>query len=315
MSRNVEDLKEEIMLGYGCVVVPTAEKNDEEKKKQYINTKSFALTSRMMNPDNILMDVITSRQRIRPELEKIIEAFKQSGRIYPSGVIVISSIFDLGTTQEEIFKNYARLDIADIGVIVIESDDLSTANYGCEYRMDYGQRIALVEGLQKGLSPEIKTKRGRRKRNIQPSDITEDFKKVYWGYEHYFLSDTATYENKIFPLNKVSFREYSRVYEGMPEYETDEQAQEFAAFEFGREYKAKIRLSDKPKRFGKVPDSFDKLEEYRKEGMPLKDACERAKIPEMTETTYWRFLIKRDGKKSLMTKMSLECTKPDYLDN
>lgn len=283
MSRNVEDLKEEIMLGYGCVVVPTAEKNDEEKKKQYINTKSFALTSRMMPPDNILMDVITSRQRSRPELEKIIEAFKQSGRIYPSGIIVISSIFDLGTTQEEIFKNYARLDIADIGVIVIESEDLSTANYGCKYRMDYGQRIALVEGLQKGLSSEIKTKRGRRKRNIQPSDITEDFKKVYWGYEHYFLSDTATYNNTKFPLNKVSFREYSRVYEGMPEYAADEWAQEYADTE--------AWLSEKPKRLGNVPKWKD-LKELRDKGISLDEACKKLNIPPMTEISYQRFLLK-----------------------
>lgn len=282
----IEELRYEEMIGYGCVVVATAEINDKEKREQYTKSKSFALTSRMMNPDNIIMDVITSKKRARPQLKEIIDTFSRSGRKNPCGTIVMQNISELGTTPPEIFANYSKLNDADIGIIIFDSEFLSTADYGCNYCKDEKQRTEIIQELKDTIPDDFKTKRGRKQREIV---ITDDFKLIYWWYETYRLYEKNTYKNKLIMLNKISFKEYCRAYEASPEYEIDEQEQ-------ARHYD----LISLPKRFGTIPENFDQLFQLHTAGEDLYSACEKLGIPPMTEITFRRYITKIEtGKKGM----------------
>ena len=254
----IETLKNQILIGYGCIVVATAEKDNIEQRKQYENSKTYEFTSRMLSPDNILMDVITSKNRVRPQLNEIIDIFQASGRTNPSGVVAVANISEFGTTPKEIAQNYSKLNAADIGILIFDSEELSTVDYGCHYTKDSLQRSNIVETLAQNIPAHFKTKRGRKQREVT---ITKDFITVYWLYETYRLAEKNTYKNKLIMLNKVSFKDYCRTYEESPEYATDEQDQ-------ARQFD----LIDLPKRFGTVPENFGQLIQLRKQGVPLQKA-------------------------------------------
>lgn len=298
------DLRKAKMVGYGCVVVATIEKDEGKRQKQIEATKPYSeLVSVMPSPDHIVIDTLTSRQKGRPLLDEIMDDFRSSSRLNPTGVIVIPSIAELGATAKECADNYEWLMLEDIGLFVLDSPELSTADGSWEYCKDLDQRKKIVQNLQQLIPSELKTKRGRKQRNIQPSDITEDFKKVYWCYENYFLPEKETYKNSKISLNKVSFREYCRVYEAMPEYAEDELEQD-----------RKYGISSKPKRFGTVPETFDAFQALLANGVSFEVARMQLGIPQMTETTFARFRAKKESGKKGMAQAAFRYADPDCLE-
>lgn len=297
----IDALKDEVMIGYGCIVVATAEMDDIEKRKQYENSKTYELTSRMMNPDNIIMDVITSKKRKRTQLSEIIDTFRHSGRFNPAGIIVIQNISELGTIPPEIAANYSMLNNEDIGIIIYDSEELSTADYGCNYSKNDFERKQIIEELTSAIPAQFKTKRGRKQREV---NITDEFKSIYWYYETYRLSEKNTYKNKLISLNKISFKDYCRAYEESPEYESDE-----------REVADNTDLISLPKRFGTVPDRFEELMKLHHSGVDLYDACLELGIKPMTEITFRRFIEKKETGKKGMAQAAFRNVDPELNDS
>lgn len=278
-------------VGYGCVVVATAAKNDKEKKEQMESSKSFHMLSQYSGSDKILgeifIDVITSRKRNRPYLEAIKDTFCASGRSKPCGVITISTLSDLGKTPPEMANNYSELNAADIGIMVLDCAELNTADESGNYCMDENQRAAIVSSLFEGMPSKFRINRGRKQREIE---LTEAFKEIYWYYETYRLAEKNTYKNKLIQLNKISFKECCRKYEASKEYKDDE-------YQKSQEY---YFLVDLPKRCGTVPENFKELMTLHNSGMDLESACVQLGVPPMTEITYRRFMVKQEmGKKGM----------------
>lgn len=297
----IERLKDEIMLGYGCLIVATVEKEDAERIKQYTNSKVYELTSRMINPDNVVMDIITSKNRKRPQLDEIIDTFQKSGRSNPCGTIVMHNISELGTTPSEIAKNYSKIDCSDIGILIYDAEELSTADYGCSYNKTAEQRKEIRKMLNYCIPSQYKTNRGRKQREII---ITDEFKEIYWYYETYRLAEKNTYYNKKIQLNKISFKEYCKEYEKSYEYEMDEKKQASCS-----------NLLYLPKRLGAVPKKFDELKQLYENGTELSVACEKIGIPEMTEITFRRFIIKQETGKKGMAQATFHFFDPELNDN
>lgn len=273
----IEKLKYETMIGYGCIVTTTIRKGNIDAIKK---TKAYELISHMLNPDNIVIDVITGSYRIRKGLADIIDTFTNNPdmRSNPKGCIVISSITDLGTTPSEIKKNYTTINNADIGILILNNETLSTVNYGCEYCKNYEERKKLLLELKKDA---ITTRQGRKKK---PLIITPEFKQVYWLYENYFLSEKNTYRNTIInKITKVAFNQLCDLYENSIDYETDEKA----ALSENND------LIFKPKRHGAVPEYFNELVELVNiQGIPISTACSILNIPSMTSISFQRYTIK-----------------------
>ena len=286
----IAELKRERMIGYACICSTKVDKEKLQDSKAYlgiekqIEESTARFKKAFLNPECILIDVISGPTRKRNKLEEIIDTFKHGDNWYqsPKGTLVIESLSALGTRPDIVSKNFMRLVIEDIGVLILkpDQDSFSTADFGGEYRVqDPLKREKIAEEAGK---VEIKTKRGTKK-----GDITEDFKTVYWLYENYFIPESLVYYNTINgKTTHVTFTSRCADYERSPEYVVDEAAEH-----------AKNRIGDKPKRYGKPPEGFEKLCSLIVSGeMSLEDASKELGI---TPTTFNRYILKGAGRKAM----------------
>ena len=277
-------LRGEAMLGYGCVSSTVIRKKDkEEYAKSLEATKAYELISHMMNPDNILIDVITGSYRKRPQLMEIMDAFVSNSdyRRFPSGTIVVPSIADLGTTVAEFMENYMMLCENDIGILILDNEKLSTADYGCQYCKTREEIAAALDTLT---DHDFQTRQGRKKKQLE---ITDGFVEVYWYNENYFCPESIVYKNNIIgKVTKVAFYQLCDLYEKSERYAADELEQD-----------RKHNISQKPKRYGKTKEEIPILWEQVERGeITLEEASSQMG---MTPITFKRFVVKGNDRKTM----------------
>lgn len=289
----IEKLLNEPIIGYACVVTTTIRRKDKSSfEKSLKETKAYELANRMMHPDNILIDVITGSYRKRKELLEIIDTFENNtvSRKNPIGCIVMPSIFDLGTNVTEFKHNYLMLCQKDIGILFLDNNDLSTVDYNWQYCKTLADTTSFLDALK---DSDIPSRQGRKKK---PLEITDAFKKLYWLYENYFISEKVVYKNKLIgKITKVAFNQLCDLYESLPEYESDEQEQEQLH-----------RILQKPKRHGAVPTIFPDIISMKEKGLSLQDTCERLNCKPMSEITFERLKIKAEYGRSATGKATFQ---------
>jgi len=281
----IKELLDEEIIGYGCIITG-ARKNDEYVKRTKAYEKlTETFSQKMMNPDNVLIDV-TNSHRDRKKFLEIIDTFKAASkkdpikRSNPCGNIVITNISALGTTPKEIVENFTLLCDSDIGILIFDNDDFSTVDYGWEYCKTPTMVKEIIEQIKDiNVDEDIKTNQGRKKK---PLIVTPEFKELYWLFENYFLAEKNIYKNKIIgKITKVAFNQLCDIYEQSEEYPLDEQIEN-----------ERNNLVVKPKRHGVVPSYFPELVRLIDNGSSIPDACKQLTLPEMTEITFARYVIK-----------------------
>ena len=296
----IERLKNEEIIGYGCIVTTSIrQKNKKELEKRLKETKVYDLISHMMNPDNIVIDVITGSYRKRKQLLEIIDTFEHNLllRRNPIGCIVIPSISDLGTTISEIQENYSMLCDKDVGVLVLDNEELSTVDYSWHYCKN---PIDVIGNIEKMSVSSIPSRQGRKKKDLI---VTDEFKQLYWYYENYFVPENIVYyqaNTLVGKITKVAFNQLCDEYERSAEYKTDELEQEQL-----------YQISTKPKRHGKAPAEIAELHTGTDIDQSVVEAiCIQLSI---SPITFQRYILKGVGRKS-MAKAAFAYKRQDIID-
>ena len=276
----LEKLIDEFMIGYGCVSVATIRKRNPEFEQSLRETKTYEMINRMLNPENIVIDVITGNYRKRKQLLEIIDTFEHntSFRSNPSGCIVIPSITDLGTSVAEVKENYSLLCQKDISILILDDEQLSTADYSGSYCKRPAEVLDAIDNMA-----AVPTRQGRKKK---PLTITDEFKTLYWYFENYFVPEDIVYYKKntlVGKITKVAFNQLCDQYEQSPEYEADEAEQE-----------ALYQISQKPKRHGKTPTEILEWCSAADDGKTAV-ICDQLG---MTPTTFNRYVLKGTGRRA-----------------
>ena len=296
----IERLKNERIIGYGCIVTTSIrQKNKEELEKRLKETKVYNLISHMMNPDNIVIDVITGSYRKRKQLLEIIDTFEHNlpPSRNPIGCIVIPSISDLGTTIPEIQENYSMLCDKDVGVLVLDSEEHSTVDYSWQYCKN---PMDVIGSIEKMSVSGIPTRQGRKTKDLI---VTDEFKQLYWYYENYFVPENIVYyqtNTLVGKITKVAFNRLCDKYERSAEYKIDELEQEQL-----------YQISKKPKRHGKAPAEIAELHPCTDIDQCVIEAiCAQLSI---SPITFQRYILKGVGRKS-MAKAAFTYKRQDIID-
>ncbi len=271
--------------GYGCIYgIEPKDGIENSKVSQELNSLTKEIRGYFIPEDCIHIDVISNSKQRRRELERIIDNIKNDKSSIdesPRGVIFIPSIFDLGTSAEEIKKNFDNIVLSNIGLLVGDSESLSTVNYGFSYFPDWQNRIDSIENKINNLT-FISTRKGRNKA-IQR--ITGDFRTVYWLFEQYIISEKKALDNTLTgKMSKTKFYNLCKAYEQSERYADDEEANR----------RNMPELLEKPKRYGVVPNDFESSDHSN-----------------MTETTYRRMLLKKKGGRKAMAQASVNYNDED----
>lgn len=288
-----------MIYGYGCISSGFMPRRDPEALKK---TKAYqGLKNLFLSEDSIFIDIITANYRTRAKLNEIISNGTSDD------CIVITAISSLGTTNSEILDNYLKIYDKNIGLLIPDYtspitdnlDTLSTADWGMKIRDDLikvGDEYP--EEIQKKIEAiktiKIKTNQGRAFQG-RP----EHFKTIYWLYENYFLAETDVYDNKLLKIGKKLFRRLAE------EYETTDPSYYGDLLQQDELYK----ISEKPKRHGKVPDDFPKFLELIDKGMSLEEASREMNYNMMNPIDFKRYQVKYlGGKKSMAVANELRKT-------
>ncbi len=303
------------IYGYGSISSVKLLRSEPEKLKE---TKAFKaleqtfhnipqLESKQFSLDtHLLVDLITATYRKRPKLEYLIS------NLSFGDTVVITNISALGSNAEEITANYLKIYKANIGLIL--PDFTTTSNESLSPVSTSGWDFSLPDSLMyKGgelpdsinerlellKSMDIKTNQGRAFH-----DRPENFKKVYWLYENYFLQESNLYKNKLISISKTMYRRLAMDYELLdPDYFKDLEEQE-------KLYK----ISEKPKRFRAVPDDFQELIDLVESGYSLEISLAQQKYPRLHPIDYKRFKLKHEGGRKAMGQcISAMKNTPEYL--
>jgi|GEM_PF-4273827 len=283
---------------YGCI-------SSSRRLDDYSETKVYKsleekilevqekLQSFFIHEDDIRIDVLTSARPKRVELEKIID------ELGISDTIVIDSLYALGSSPQAVIKIYKRIYEKGIGLLIpdysVETglSKYSTTDYSMEeIKVPPDRFDELCEDV---LSEKIIKNQGRKK-----IEVDDDFEKIYWLYENYFIDEKTAVNNNIKKLSRAGFYRLCDDYENMKKYAV--------------RYNEKQRVQDsehsigkKPKRYGTPPPSqfFDRYEELLDDNTreeALKIACEEFKLPAMTLIDLKRYKLKLDQGKSSVYK-------------
>ena len=183
---------------------------------------------------------------------------------------------------------------------------------------------------KKKLISELQIKKGS---GLAKSEITAEFKVVYWLYEHFFISENDACHNSLFDMSKVKFHGLATDYENSLAYAEDELQQISNIHLFVNNMIAEVsdnekkeilkRLSDylkekwdnentgideKPKRNGTVPKNFEDVRNYLiNSDANLSDACAKSNCRLMSDITFARYIVKKDGGKRILVLSSNNC--------
>ena len=129
---------------------------------------------------------------------------------------------------------------------------------------------------------KLKTNAGRKTTSTKV--YPEDFEKVYWAYENYYISLETAVSNNLFYVSRRKFYQLCDEYEASDRYFLQLEKEE-----------AENTISKKPKRYGKVPVNFDNLVQMLGESpsdSELSEACRTLNMPIILPIDYKRYHIK-----------------------
>lgn len=272
---------------YGCISSVNISLKDEEAVKQ---TKVYTelveeLHNYFIAYDDIFIDTITGSYRNRKKLNKLLEKFGFGDTIF------ISRIEALGFTSEEVIKNYLIIAEKGIGLLLPDKtkqngiSDFATTDFSFSAMNKSKTEIDAICEQLKTLQP--KTNAGRRTTSTKV--FPSDFEKVYWAYENYFIPLETAVSNNLFYISRRKF------YQLCDEYEKSERY--FMRLE---KEECENHISEKPKRYGKVPKHYDEL--VQKLGVSpseqeLFEECKKMEVSIIHPIDYKRYYIKnmKDG--------------------
>lgn len=267
---------------YGCISCVNISLKDENAVK---NTKAYIELEKEIHNyfiavEDIHIDVITGSYRNRRKFNKIIREFGYGDTIF------ISRIEALGFTNEEVIHNYIKIAERGIGLLLPDKEkengvsDFATTDFSFAV---VNKSRAEIDAICKQLKTiQLKTNAGRKTTSTKV--LPADFEKTYWAYENYFIPLETAVSNNLFYISRRKF------YQLCDEYEKSERY--FMRLE---KEECENRISEKPKRFGKVPVYFDSivqmLGKYPTE-QELLETCKKLNIPIIHPIDYKRLLLK-----------------------
>lgn len=295
----LENLIGQTIIGYACVNDSKITQKNKEQKIQ--ETKAYEklslLRGQFIAPENIVIEVFNGSRRNRVLLPAVVDALRQNVAYSdcPKGCIIIPTIGDIGRNREEVAENYRMISDERIGIFVLDNEQLSSC--GVDYDFEHFYRnpsdvLALLDDPTENIT--INDNRGKRREHA----VDENFIKLYWYYENYFIPETLTLTNKLIGhFTKKVFIRLCDDYEHSERYARDEAEQ--AAIE-------ENCLIEKPKRHGLVPEKFPEMLAAVNDGVSVADACSQTGIPSMTDISFERYRLKYALGKSGLGKASFK---------
>lgn len=267
---------------YGCISCVNISLKDERAVK---NTKAYIeLESEVHNYfiaiEDIHIDVITGSYRNRKKLNKILQEFSYGDTIF------VSRIEALGFTTDEVIKNYLRIAEKGIGLLLPDRtkengmSEFATTDFSfCPINKSFEEIDFICKQLK---TIQLKPNAGRKTTSTQV--FLEDFEKVYWAYENYFISLETAVANNLFYVSRRKFYQLCDEYEKSDRYLMMLEKEE-----------TENHVSEKPKRYGKVPANFDKL--VQKLGatpsvQELYEECRKLNMPAINIIDFKRYYLK-----------------------
>lgn len=267
---------------YGCISCVNISLKDEDAVK---NTKVYEelveeLHNYFIAYEDIYIDVLTGSYRNRRKFNKIIREFGYNDTIF------ISRIEALGFTNEEVIHNYIKIAERGIGLLLPDRakengvSDFATTDFSFSAMNKNNAEIDCICEQLKMI--QLKTNSGRRTTSTKV--LPADFEKVYWAYENYFIPLETAVSNNLYYVSRRKFYQLCDEYEKSDRY--------FLMLE--RE-EMEHQISEKPKRFGKVPEHFDEI--VKKIGVApseqeLFQECQRLNMPIIHPIDFKRYCIK-----------------------
>ncbi|MGN0605058.1 MAG: hypothetical protein ACI4JM_00915 [Oscillospiraceae bacterium] len=267
---------------YGCISCVNISLKDEEAVK---HTKVYEelveeLHNYFIAYEDIYIDVITGSYRNRRKLNKIIKEFSYGDTIFAS------RIESLGFTTDEVIKNYHRIAEKGIGLLLPDRtkengvSDFATTDFSfCPINKSFEEIDFICNQLK---TIQLKPNAGRRTTSTKV--FPADFEKVYWAYENYFIPLETAVSNNLYYVSRRKFYQLCDEYEKSDKYSIMLQNEE-----------RKNNISEKPKRYGKVPENFDKLVQALGSApseQDLFEECRKLNIPVIHPIDYKRYYIK-----------------------
>jgi len=273
--------------GYACV---TSTKYDRDNKEERRNSKQYySLVTKCetlgITLEDVYVDLLSDYYTEREELMKLCLTVDELD------VIVMDSIFALGTCLYDIKDNIMLVDGSCLFQVLMpyKDLDLSTAQRPDEGFEALNRRMEqLADLLDVKDAKQLIPFSGYQGRPAIP--ITDEFIRIYWLYENFFIDEKTALKNKFFKMAKASFHSKCKLYELSKRYKDDLVKQQ-----------GSYNISIKPKRSGKVPEWF--TEEFMCEVDSDPDAvasvCIERNIFPISRIEYerWRkkYLIGRKG--------------------
>ena len=274
--------------GYTCTTSVKYNREDKEARK---NTKQYQLlvskcAEQNIELEDIYSDLLSDFYRTREELTKLCQL------VHREDVIVIDSIFTLGTTLYDINDNLmlihgsCRLKVLS----TYEGIDFSTTNHNEDdlgiLNSKLNEFVTLLGGKEATTLLPFANYQGR-----PTIPLTDEIKEVYWLYENFFIDEQTASCNIYYKMAKNSFRAKCRLYELSDDYKQDLEKQH-----------ALYQTADKAKRQGKLPDWFTDsfIAEVEHDPDAIEEICMRHNIFPISKLEYNRWKIKYNiGRKGL----------------
>lgn len=267
---------------YGCISCVSISLKDENAVK---NTKVYTelveeLHNYFIAYDDIYIDIITGSYRNRRKLNKIIKEFSYGDTIF------ISRIEALGFTSEEVIKNFLKIAERGIGLLLPDRtkengvSDFATTDFSfCPMQKSKAEIDTICEQIK---TLQLKTNAGRK--TTATKILADDFERVYWAYENYFISLEIAVSNNLFYASRRKFYQLCKDYEKSDKYHQILEIEE-----------RENNISEKPKRFGKVPERFDELVQVlgaNPSEKELSEECSKLNMPTIHPIDFKRYYIK-----------------------
>lgn len=295
--------------------------DDYKKTRVYMQLRNM-----FIHEDDIYVDIITSSYKNQDKFWYLMQKMKAGD------TIVLPKIDMLAEKRKDVILRYEMLYNNRIGVLVPDPtqangvSEISTTDYSFK---DVDVSSEDFEAKKKLIS-ELQVKKGS---GLAKSEITAEFKVIYWLYEHFFISENDACHNALIEMTKVKFHGLATDYENSLAYAEDELQQvsninlyvDKMIDEIDDDNKKKIlkKLSDyliekcnnqttgiaeKPKRNGTVPKNFDAVKTcIIDSGMNVSDACTNCNCRLMSDITFARYLVKHEGGKRILVLSSNNC--------
>ncbi len=289
--------------GYTCVTSTKYKRDDMEARK---NSKQYQLlTSKCaglgIELEEIFSDLLSDFYRKREELIKLCSLVSYDD------VIVIDSIFTLGTTLADINDNIMLVNGSCLFKILTPYNglDLSTADTPEADLTVLNDRLNQFAKMLGGAdAPALLPFTHYWGRPQIP--LTEDFKKIYWYYENFFIDEKTAINNIHIKMAKASFHSKCRLYELTQEYKTDLVEQNTLS-----------QTADKPKRSGKVPEWFttDFIDQVDSAPESIEEICIEHNIFPISLLEYNRWKIKYRIKRKGLYETSKRFLNPSLAES